>query len=73
MEQIFTIDIIRRNFYKIKSGKVTGYVSKQYLATGKRAEGRSGCHRQFPFPTLHRGLCLRQAAQHIATAEVLGP
>ena len=26
------------NFYKIKSGKVTGYVSKQYLATGKRAE-----------------------------------
>lgn len=25
-------------FYKIKSGKVTGYVSKQYLATGKRAE-----------------------------------
>ena len=26
------------SFYKIKSGKVTGYVSKQYLATGKRAE-----------------------------------
>ena len=26
------------NFYKIKSGKVTGYVTKQYLATGKRAE-----------------------------------
>ena len=26
------------NFYKIRSGKVTGYVSKQYLATGKRAE-----------------------------------
>lgn len=26
------------NFYKIKSGKVTGYVSKQYLATGKKAE-----------------------------------
>ena len=26
------------NFYKIKSGKVTGYVSKQYLASGKRAE-----------------------------------
>ena len=28
------------NFYKIKSGKVTGYVTKQYLATGKRAETR---------------------------------
>ena len=26
------------SFYKIKSGKVTGFVSKQYLATGKRAE-----------------------------------
>lgn len=26
------------DFYKIKSGKVTGYVSKKYLATGKRAE-----------------------------------
>lgn len=26
------------SFYKIKSGKVTGYVSKQYLATGQRAE-----------------------------------
>ena len=26
------------SFYRIKSGKVTGYVSKQYLATGKRAE-----------------------------------
>ena len=26
------------SFYKIRSGKVTGYVSKQYLATGKRAE-----------------------------------
>ncbi len=25
-------------FYKIKSGKVTGYVTKKYLATGKRAE-----------------------------------
>lgn len=28
----------KNGFYKIKSGKVTGYVSKQYLATGKRAE-----------------------------------
>ena len=26
------------DFYKIKSGKVTGYVTKKYLATGKRAE-----------------------------------
>lgn len=26
------------DFYKIKSGKITGYVSKKYLATGKRAE-----------------------------------
>lgn len=26
------------DFYKIKSGKVTGYVSKKYLATGKHAE-----------------------------------
>lgn len=26
------------NFYKIKSGLVTGYVSKEYIATGKRAE-----------------------------------
>lgn len=26
------------DFYKIRSGKVTGYVSKKYLATGKRAE-----------------------------------
>lgn len=26
------------NFYKIKSGKVTGYVTKKYIATGKRAE-----------------------------------
>ena len=26
------------SFYRIRSGKVTGYVSKQYLASGKRAE-----------------------------------
>ena len=26
------------NFYKIKSGRVTGYVSKDYIASGKRAE-----------------------------------
>ena len=26
------------NFYKIKSGKVSGYVTKKYIATGKRAE-----------------------------------
>ena len=26
------------NFYKIKSGLVTGFVSKEYIATGKRAE-----------------------------------
>ena len=26
------------DFYRIKSGKVTGYVTKKYLATGKRAE-----------------------------------
>ena len=26
------------NYYKIKSGKVTGYVTKKYIATGKRAE-----------------------------------
>ena len=26
------------SFYKIKSGLVTGYVSKEYIATGKRAE-----------------------------------
>ena len=26
------------NFYKIRSGKVTGYVSKDYVASGKRAE-----------------------------------